>query len=70
MSARQMQLQQILAQQRVETWCIGCGCTETAACPGGCFWTGVNQESGAGLCSRCTAKPLEELEAQLEMDAG
>lgn len=27
--------------------CRGCGCTELAACPGGCWWV------AAGLCSSC-----------------
>lgn len=27
--------------------CRGCGCTDLAACPGGCWWV------AAGLCSRC-----------------
>ncbi len=27
--------------------CVGCGCTDDRACPGGCWWVGPN------LCSRC-----------------
>lgn len=27
--------------------CKTCGCTDSRACPGGCYWVGV------GLCSRC-----------------
>jgi hypothetical protein len=41
--------------------CIGCGCTAAAACPGGCSWVVVNEESGYGLCSVCAAAPLEYL---------
>lgn len=27
--------------------CRGCGCTDEAGCPGGCWW------AGQGLCSHC-----------------
>ena len=45
--------------------CIGCGCTDLAACPGGCSWLVVDRarrtggattakSSGAlGVCSEC-----------------
>ena len=33
--------------------CIGCGCTESRACPGGCSWTRIDREANIGVCSRC-----------------
>lgn len=45
--------------------CNGCGCTDEDPCidlagqP--CRWTVVNEEVGAGLCSVCAARPLQEL---------
>lgn len=44
--------------------CVGCGCTEENACPGGCSWVAVDYESGVGICSRCAAKSLEQLIAE------
>ena len=52
-----------------EIHCIGCGCTEFAACQddsqlspnGACFWVCVIEERGIGLCSRCAATPISEL---------
>lgn len=32
--------------------CTGCGCTDDAACPGGCWWVTYNPP----LCSACAAK--------------
>jgi hypothetical protein len=37
-----------------EKICIVCGCTESAACPGGCFWT------RPGICSQCDALTADE----------
>lgn len=34
-----------------ESQCIGCGCTESHACEGGCAWVDADQT----LCSRCFA---------------
>jgi hypothetical protein len=33
--------------------CIGCGCTDSHACLGGCHWLVVNRNQGVGVCSRC-----------------
>jgi hypothetical protein len=33
--------------------CIGCGCTDDHACPGGCAWLRVDYEEGLGVCSQC-----------------
>ena len=33
--------------------CRKCGCTNSRACPGGCFWVEVDGERGTGLCSSC-----------------
>jgi hypothetical protein len=33
--------------------CIGCGCTDEAACEGGCSWSLINDEAGLGICSSC-----------------
>ncbi|HEX8289791.1 MAG TPA: hypothetical protein VF556_17550 [Pyrinomonadaceae bacterium] len=37
-----------------ETICTVCGCTESAACPGGCFWT------RPGICSQCDAATADQ----------
>ena len=36
----------------VEHACVGCGCSESRACPGGCVWATPN------LCSRCAGVEL------------
>lgn len=41
--------------------CIGCGCTDSDPCPGGCSWIAGDEDLGAGLCSQCAAEPLKEL---------
>jgi hypothetical protein len=33
--------------------CVGCGCTDDAACDGGCSWVKVDDELRAGICSAC-----------------
>jgi hypothetical protein len=33
--------------------CIGCGCTDNAACAGGCEWLAVDHDSRRGVCSNC-----------------
>lgn len=33
--------------------CVGCGCDDDHACPGGCTWLRVDYEKGLGVCSRC-----------------
>ncbi|MGY3393471.1 hypothetical protein ACVWW6_006062 [Bradyrhizobium sp. USDA 3311] len=30
--------------------CAGCGCTDDAACPGGCFWVSLEPTP---MCSQC-----------------
>lgn len=39
--------------------CSSCGCTDAAACPGGCSWADADRT----LCSRCASEP--ELEMSL-----
>ncbi|MEU8555906.1 hypothetical protein AB0C80_18220 [Streptomyces anthocyanicus] len=39
------------ADQEDEARCIKCGCTEDAACKGGCYW--VPNEQQVDLCSAC-----------------
>ncbi len=36
-----------------ESVCIGCGCTDSFACEGGCYWVDVDRTAGRGLCSTC-----------------
>src|SRR5690606_4335780 len=39
-----------------DTTCIGCGCTETDACEGGCAWLaeGVDEDDRSiGVCTEC-----------------
>ncbi len=43
----------------VEVRCIGCGCTDSRACDGGCYWEWVEPEDGEGLCSRCAGDPFK-----------
>ena len=33
--------------------CIGCHCSDTQACPGGCHWVRLDRALGTGVCSRC-----------------
>ena len=33
--------------------CIGCGCDDFHACPGGCFWRRVDKDARLGVCSEC-----------------
>jgi hypothetical protein len=35
------------------TTCIGCGCTDTSPCDGGCSWIAVSPGELVGLCSAC-----------------
>lgn len=34
--------------------CVGCGCTDQRACPGGCTWLAVDRAAGDGVCSNCS----------------
>jgi hypothetical protein len=36
-----------------EARCVGCGCTDSQACAGGCYWLEVNRRDGTGVCSSC-----------------
>jgi hypothetical protein len=35
--------------------CIFCGCSDTAACVGGCTWV-ARFDLGAGVCSQCSGR--------------
>lgn len=35
----------------IDPACIGCGCTDDAACPGGCSWASLDPP----ICSACRA---------------
>ena len=41
------------AEQVREAKCLGCGCTDSRACPGRCYWLRVNRAAGFGVCSSC-----------------
>jgi hypothetical protein len=41
--------------------CVGCGCSDLAACPGPCHWTTEDDGDGRGLCSACARLPLDVL---------
>ncbi len=43
-----------------EAQCIVCGCTDSQACEGGCYWIEVNYALGKGLCSSCLVDEDEE----------
>ena len=45
--------------------CIGCGCDDLDACPGGCWWLRVDYSDGTGVCSECVER-IEEWEARNE----
>jgi hypothetical protein len=47
--------------------CIGCSCTDTAPCLNACFWTWMNELTGAGLCSQCATLPLDVLIERLRV---
>lgn len=36
--------------------CIGCGCTDSRACPNGCSWLAVDRDQGIGICSNCEGR--------------
>jgi hypothetical protein len=40
------------------TTCIGCGCTDDEACPGGCYWVAISPSERAGACSECVLSGL------------
>jgi hypothetical protein len=41
--------------------CIGCGCTDEYACPGGCSWQRVKYFAGRGVCTKCPDHELRFL---------
>ncbi|WP_330339359.1 hypothetical protein [Streptomyces sp. NBC_00557] len=49
-----------------EPRCVRCGCTENAACEGGCYW--VRNRQMVALCSACAT--TEELQAMAYVPAG
>jgi hypothetical protein len=58
LEARQMEEAPLL----VAAVCLGCGCTQDCACPGGCYWICVSEERGVGICSTCAGVPIRDLE--------
>lgn len=36
-----------------EATCIGCGCTDSRACAGGCSWLRLDRHKRVGVCSQC-----------------
>lgn len=36
-----------------EATCICCGCSDSSACAGGCWWLRVDYDEGFGICSNC-----------------
>lgn len=36
--------------------CIECGCDDTRACSGGCYWLRVDYGTGVGVCSSYEAR--------------
>ncbi len=41
-----------------EARCTVCGCTDSMACQGGCYWLSVNRRTGKGICSKCAGRSL------------
>ncbi len=48
------------AQAAGEATCLGCGCTDSRACDGGCGWVLVDRRRGIGVCTACevVSRPL------------
>lgn len=44
-----------ISKQKRLAVCIGCGCDDLHACPGGCWWLRVDYDEGRGVCSECKA---------------
>jgi len=42
------------SDQPLEHACERCGCTESAACPGGCGWDPAELARGHYVCTACT----------------
>lgn len=42
--------------------CVGCGCTDSRACRGGCRWLAVDREKHTGVCSNCEPRLANYLE--------
>jgi hypothetical protein len=38
-----------------EAKCVACGCSDSMACPSGCYWLVVDRRTGKGVCSNCKA---------------
>ena len=45
--------------------CVVCGCTEEAACPGGCCWVEDPARPMEDVCSRCTSLRSDQVRLQL-----
>lgn len=57
------------AGARTVAECVVCGCTDTHACPEGCYWSAINREHHVGVCSSCAetlAAAEQTLAAHLE----
>ena len=50
-----------------ESKCIFCGCTDSKACPGGCYWVVVDIRKGIGVCSQCALKVMQDPEKLKEV---
>ena len=56
--------EELALAQLLETYCVGCGCTESVACAtpsGACYWVAMHPSHEYGLCSACVDVPLEQL---------
>jgi hypothetical protein len=42
-----------------ERVCEGCGCTDSRACQGGCFWVVFGPGPNKGVCSMCAGETTE-----------
>jgi hypothetical protein len=61
MHAFQTVLEQSPARKRKralneEYTCVGCGCTDSQACAGGCYWLSKDAKTHTGVCSECPDK--------------
>ena len=40
--------------------CVGCGCSDFAACEGGCYWVDAALTDGQPVCSNCYQRAMRE----------
>lgn len=49
-------LRRMIDSAVAEARCVACGCTDSRACVGGCWWIALDRSRRIGLCSCCEGK--------------